>query len=158
MSRREPVSFGWEKLARLLDEPNAMDMIRDQHAETGSHHADAPLDIDWAEKMRMEEAGRYRVWAARSGDTLAGFIAWHIIPHLNHRSTLFAITDVHCLAPAFRDKDRLGLRMWRSCEPALRDLGVKIVMPHDDIERSLLPFFLALGYRPMMTIFSKVLR
>lgn len=151
-----PLTFGWEPIERLLAAPNACGMIRSQYIETGN--PDIPLDIDWQAKVALEAAGRMRVWAARADGTLAGFICWHITGHLNYRSTLMAITDTHCLDPAFRDIPRIGWRMWRTSEIALRELGVKVILAHDDGARSLLPWFLALGMRPSMTIFEKVLK
>jgi len=148
--------FGWESLETILAEPNIRELLTAYWTEL-SPIKHVPLDIDWPQKAALEKAGRYRIWACRADGTLAGFIAWHVTPHLNHRTTLCAFTDVHYLAPAFRDNRQLGWRMWRTAEPALKKLGVKAVFPHDDHAKHLLPFFLALGYAPAMTVYMKVL-
>jgi hypothetical protein len=93
----------------------------------------------------------------RLNSTFIGFAAFHLLCHLNYPTTLFAIDAGHFLSPAFRDKGRIGFRMWRTVEPALKERGAKIIMAHDNMVHPLLPFFLALGYEPQSTLFWKVL-
>jgi hypothetical protein len=70
----------------------------------------------------------------------------------------FAFDAGHYLAPAFRDMQaRLGFRMWRTAEIALRKMGVRFVMSHDNISRPLMPFFVGLGYAPLGGLYLKAL-
>ncbi len=147
----ERVRFGWESLETLLAEPNVDDLLA-SHGNLNVLGDCAPIDIDWPEKLRLEAAGRYRVWTARVDGTLAGFIAWFISPHINHRGTLFAHGDVHSLHPAFRGNGRVGWRMWRSCHTALRGLGVKVIVA--ECVPEFLPFYLALGAEPVACSFA----
>jgi hypothetical protein len=138
----------WEPLATLLAEPNAADLIRAYADELG--FLPEPVDPDWDAMAAMEARGEYRIWACRVDGTLAGYIAFQIVPHLDYRGVLMAFVPQHYLSSHFRDKsDRLGWRMWRSAMPALRDVGVRYLMPHDSSRHSLLPFMLALGARPI---------
>jgi len=123
-------------------------MIRDYADELSP--IDDPVDPDWGAMQAMEARGEYRLWVCRVSDTLAGYIAFQIMPHLDYRGVLFAFTPQHYLAPGFRDtSDAIGWRMWRTAKPALRALGVKYVMPHDSSKRSLLPFMMAWGAPPI---------
>lgn len=153
-----PARFGWEPLERLLAEPNVPDMIRQYAEELSPIRHIARPDIDWDELVRRDRLGTFAVWAARSGPTLAGFISFYIEPHLFYRTTLFAVDAGHYLAPAFRDNDRIGFRMWRTVEVPLKERGVIVIMAHDNAERPLMPFFLALDYHPRSTMFWRVLR
>jgi len=150
------IRCGWEKLAKVLAEPNAADMIRAYAEELSPLRDLAPVDPDWDRLARLEAGGCYRLWAARVDGTLAGFISFFLMPHHNYRSLLMAQDGGSYIAPQFRGKGMVGFRMWRSAEPALRKLGVRYIMAHDG-QRPLLPFMLALGYEPRGTLFWKIL-
>lgn len=151
------LTFGWGVLKDLLAEPNVRDLVLGYYEELSPLQGVAKLDPNWPAMFQAENDGIFCVWTARVNSTLAGFIAFHLLYHMNYRSTLFAMDAGHFLAPAFRDKGRIGYRMWRTVEPALRAKGVKIVMAHDNAVRALLPFFLALDYEPRSTMFWKAL-
>lgn len=167
-------SFSWEPLEELLREPNVKDLIRDYHDELSPLKGVAPLDIDWEELLRRDREGRFAVWAAyvqhsengtlnntetlKNADaTLAGFVSFHLQPHVFYRTTLFAVDAGHYLSPGFRDNSRIGFRMWRTAVAALEERGVKVIMAHDNADRPLMPFFLALGFHPRSTMFWKII-
>lgn len=148
----EKLKFGWEKLSILLAEPGIRDLLEDYWSEL-SPIPDLPLDIDWAHFLQQEEAGFYRVWAARVNGTLAGFIAFYVRFHPHFRKVLVSIDGGHFLAPGFRDTESaVGIRMWRSAAAALKKEGVKLGFLHDNALRPLSPFLLALGARPFSSM------
>lgn len=150
-------TYRWEALRTVLAEPNAADLIRAYHEELSPLRDAAEVDPDWDRLQRMEAEGIYRLWACRVDSTLAGFVSFMIAPHHNYRRILFALDMGHYLAPAYRNEPgMIGLRMWKTAEAALRELGVKTIMAHDG-QRSLLPFFLHLGYHPRATLYWKAL-
>jgi hypothetical protein len=152
------IRYGWEKLAVVLAEPNAVEMIRAYAGELSPLRNAMPLDPDWDRLQQLEAAGVYRIWAARADATLAGFLSFFVQTHHNYRSTLLAIDAGHYLAPAFRDMQaRLGFRMWRTVEPPLRNFGVKVIVAHDNAIHPLMPLMLALDYEPRGTLFYKEL-
>lgn len=153
----ERFRFGWGKLRDLLGEANLPDLIREYWEELSPVKQAAPLDPDWPGMLALEDAGQLKIWTARAERTLVGFIGFQVFPHMHHRSTLFAFDVGHFLSPEFRDNGRLGFRMWRTAETALKAEGVKVIMAHDNADRPLLPFFLALGYEPRSTLFMKVI-
>lgn len=134
-----------------------MDLISAYWAEMSPIQEVAPLDPDWDLMRRREAEGAYGIWACRAGKTLAGFIAFHLITHLDCRGTVCAIDAAHYLSPEFRSSDRLWFRMWRSAEPALKAKGAQIVMAHDSARRPLLAPFLALGYTPQAVVYWKAI-
>ncbi len=146
------LSFGWEKLEALLREPNLREMIEDYELEHRSPVlAHLPVDIDWPRLLAQEASGVYRIWAVRVDGTLAGFITWYVEPHPYYRTVLAAVDGGHFLAPAFRNKGRIGWGMWRSAFAALRREGVRFAMPHDSTRRPMTPFLLAFGAEPLST-------
>jgi hypothetical protein len=150
--------YGWESLQTVLAEPNAAEMIRAYARELSPLRDAMPLDPDWDRLRQLEAGGIYRIWAARADDTLAGFISFFVQTHHNYRSTLLAIDAGHFVSPAFRaTPGRIGYRMWKSSEAALRDLGVKVIVAHDNSIHPLMPLMLALDYEPRGTLFYKAL-
>ena len=151
------IRCSWQPLAEVLAEPNAIDMIRDYAEELSPLRDIEPVNPDWERISRLESDGLYHLWAARANNTLAGFISFLVMPHHNYRNTLFAFDYGHYLSPAFRNTPgRLGLHMWRSVENPLRGMGVRFIMVHDGM-RSLMPFFLYLGYEPRGGMYWKYL-
>lgn len=149
------ISCRWSPLAEVLAEPNAADLIRAYSDELSP--LDGPADPDWDLLAAMEARGEYRIWACYVDATLAGYIAFLIRPHYDYKGIPAAMDMGHYLAPAYRNTPgRVGLKMWKSAEIALREAGVKYIMAHDG-QRSLLPFLLHLGYNPMATLYFKVL-
>ena len=151
------LSFGVEPLAKLLADPALREMIEDYYEELSPLKHILPLDLDWAGMIEEEAGGTFFVWAARVDRSLAGFISFRLVYHPHHRRVLFAIDAGHFLAPAFRGKGRVGYRMWRTAEPEARRRGAKLIWGHDSATHSLMPFYLALSYEPVGTVFWKVL-
>ena len=153
MTRRahDKLDCGWERLEFLLTEPSIRDLITGYWEEL-SPIPHMKLDIDWQRLLDQERAGIYRIWTARVNGTLAGFVAFYVQTHSHYRTALVAIDGGHYLDPAFRDKGMVGWRMWRSAKAALIEEGVSFVMTHDNAKRPLMPFFLALGFEPLSTM------
>lgn len=137
----------------MLAEPNAADLISAYWRELGFYQDKLPLDPDWQWMLEAEAAGRFKVWVCRVDGTVAGFVAFHLISHVAYRGTLFAVDAGHYLATAWRDKGRIGYKLWSSVKPALKAEGVKMAILHDNADRPLMPFFLAIGAEPRSTIF-----
>ena len=121
------LTYQWEPMSRLLDEPNVGDLLHGHWEEVGVHKDQMPLDPDFERYVELNEAGLYRVWTARDGDMLAGYIGWFVQPHLHHRRTLTAVQDLYLLSPSHR-RGLAGYHMFTSAFDALRDLGVKRVI------------------------------
>ncbi len=150
--------YGWETLAVVLAEPNAAEMIRAYHEELSPLKGIIPVRPDWERKRRLEDEGVYRLWTARVDGTLAGYLSFQVFPHPDYMGVPFAFDAGHYLAPAFRDMQaRLGFRMWRTAEHALRKQGVQFVMSHDAAARPLMPHFIGLGYAPLGGLYLRQL-
>lgn len=151
------VSFGWEPVDQLLKEAGTQDIIKAMWEELGPLKEGVPLDVDYARKSALEKGGAYRVWVARKDGVIAGFIEFQLVNHLNYKSTLFAFDQGHYLSPAYRGKDWAGIKMWESACDALRQLGVKVVIAHDNAVLPLNAFFARMGFSLRGALFAKVL-
>lgn len=122
--------FGWESVARLLDEPNLEEMLRAHWQELSVQKDELPLDTDYQCLVDQNDRGLYRVWGARNGKTLVGYLAFYIFCPPHHRGTLIAVDDGYYLDPAYRVGWN-GVKMWRAALDALAQLGVKGVIGND---------------------------
>lgn len=152
------LSFGWETVRAILDEPNLRELIVSYWQELSPIKETAALDPDFDRMLWLEKQGLFRVWAARNeSGTLIGFIEFQIMPHLNYKSTLFAFDMGHFLDPVYRGEGWVGVKMWRSALCALKDLDVKVCIAHDSVTHSLEAFWLRLGFEKQSDVYWRVL-
>ena len=150
------VTFGWETVAVLMADPALDSLILNQYEEFSHLKGRVPLTVDYERMALMEKAGVFRVWTARLDKELVGIIEFQIVPHLHSRNTLFAFDCGHYLDPSARAMWRF-LKMWRSALMALRELGVEIVMAHDNAKHPIGSAFRRLGFAPDGSTWLKAL-
>lgn len=126
------LTFGWESVRVLFAEPNLADLLRAHWEELAVTKEDCPLDPDFKRFVELEDLGIFKVWAARDGATLAGYLAWFIQPHLHYRSTLHAVEDLFLLSAPYR-RGLAGYRMFTSVFDALRELSVRRCIVHEKV-------------------------
>ena len=157
-----PLTFGWEPMRDILAAPNIRDMLDEHWAELGvTKEDDCPLDPDFERFIQLDDLGLLRVWAARDGKTLAGYLAWFIQPHIHYRSTLHAVEDLYLLSAPYR-QGLNGYRFFTTAIDALRDLGVKRCIVHSKVhfepERGgLVQFFARLGFVHTDNLYIRIL-
>jgi len=155
------LTFGWEPCRKLFAEPNIRDLLTEHWEELAVTKADCPLDPDFDRFVQLDEAGLFRVWAARDGKLLVGYLAFFIQPHLHYRSTLHATEDLFLLSAPYR-RGLAGYRMFTTAIDALRELGVKRCICHTkthfEAERGgLARFFERLGFVHTDNLYIRIL-
>lgn len=126
------ISFQWEPVRRVIDDPDFRPLMLDHWEELGVHKNEMPLDPDWDEFIRAESLGCCKVWTARDGDMLVGYMAFWIRPHAHYKSTLTALEDLYMLSPAYR-KGMTGVRFFTTAMAALKAHGVKRCFMHEKV-------------------------
>ena len=126
------LAFGWEPAKRVFAEPNLTDLLRAHYEELATNKDTVPLDPDFGFLIDQEAKGFYRIWTARDGKLLVGYIGWWVFPHPHYRSIMHARDDLYMLDPAYRSGFN-GYRMFASAIDALRELGVKRCMMHSKV-------------------------
>lgn len=150
------VTFDWLPVAQFLEEPNVWELMEQEYYEFEKYHRQIPMAVDFERMLEAERQFRYRMWAAHQDGLLIGFIEFHLGPTFHNRSMLYAQDGGHFLAPEFRDVFTF-LKMWRTAEEALRELGVQVILAHDNDVRPVAPVFKRLCYQPVGTVYLKVL-
>src|SRR5271169_2127952 len=119
--------YSWEPCSRLFDEPNLPELLQEHYAEAGTHR-EMPLDPDYAGFIRLNEEGRYRVWAARTrNQLLVGYIGVFVQPHMHHRRSLPAVEDLYAMSVPYRRAANV-CAMFVTAIAAIKELGVQRII------------------------------
>lgn len=159
-SGRARLNCRWEPFSAIVDE--LWPLLKRQDAEVGDDAL--PLEPDWSRWFEYERAGILRIWAARHERQLVGYVVCLVTNGLNCASVLHGYGVLFWLAPEWRD-GLLGLRLLRSVELALKDLGVSVLrfntndlFEPDKSGRSRTgAIFTRAGFRAVETVYQKVL-
>jgi hypothetical protein len=112
------VTFAWEKLSGLLAEGSAALCV--QHwEEIALDHETVPLDIDWDQLLKEEQAKRYRVFVARRAGRLIGYLPLIFWYPSRYCSTLHIQDDTIYVVPG--EKNRFAIWM-QLLDRAIEDL------------------------------------
>lgn len=82
----------WEPLAVLRDD-GLERLVRDHWEEVGVYKDGMPLDCNWDEYQRCEDAGTLRILAARVDGHLIGYNSFMVLRHMHYWSTWHALGD-----------------------------------------------------------------
>ena len=157
------MSFGWESLDRLLNDGLEAMALRDwQEVDTDQQHI--PHDPDWDHYRAQNQAGAYRIVAARRNGRLIGYNAFFMGHHTRHRGVVFAQNDVIYLEPEQR-RGMIGVRFINESERLLKAAGA-VKVRYDSMRQvrlgskggTLGDLFQKLGYTHEAQVFSKVLQ
>ncbi len=156
------VTFQWENLDRLLNDDLKILAQRD-YDEIEVDKNCQPHDPDWDHYRAQNQAGTYRVIAARRNGRLIGYNAFFIGHHSRHRGIIFAQNDVIYLEPEQR-RGIIGARFINESARLLKEAGAVRVRYDCMLNISLGAkggtlgdLFLKLGYTREAEVFTKVL-
>lgn len=160
-SGRARLKCQWEPFSAIASE--ALPLLRRQDAEIGVHTDAIPLDPAWDRYFEYERCGILKIWTARHGDTMVGFVNCFLTTSLLCQSVLHGYAEHFYLAPEWRS-GWTGRNMLRSCRKAMEALGAKVTRFHtndtyepDEHGRSRVGALLrADGYEPIVTIWERV--
>lgn len=103
------LKFEFEPLEVLLDD--GVEQLVEQHwGEIALDKADVPLAIDWTAMLADELNGTFKVFTARDGARLVGYVSCHLFYPARYTATLYVNDDVLWLHPDYR-KGLAGYRM-----------------------------------------------
>lgn len=119
--------------------------------------AAVPLDVDEARYRILDEGGNLVIITARDGVRLVGYVVAILSSHLHYASTLFGAIDVFWLDPAYRAGVN-GIRLFTELELELKRRGVRKMIGQTKLGagRDVSRLFEYLGWKPIETVFSKV--
>jgi GNAT superfamily N-acetyltransferase len=113
-----------------------------------------PLDPDYQRYAELDAKGALSVVTMRRNGALVGYSIMVVTPGLHYRTCLEARMDIFWVAPEVRGRMG-GLRLFRTHEKELKRRGVKRIYTGSKLHKDSSRLFLALGYEPVETYFSK---
>ena len=138
-------------------QPELALLVPEHYKEIALNQNEIPLDPDWEHYRELNRACRLHCVTVRDDGKLVGYHLTIITSMLHYRTTISGITDVYFIKPEFR-KGFTAVRMFKFVEAELRTMGCKQLITatkkHLDISKVLE----RLGYKPVETVFRKMLR
>lgn len=139
-------------MAAVLDEIKPL--LWEHWAEI-AHYDDIPLDPNWPQYEAMESGGLLRVFTVRDERfALIGYCIYVVAPGLHYKPVTYANQDILFILPEFR-RGRIGRRLVRFTEDALKQEGVHIVLQHVKVKYDFGPMLRRDGYEPIDTVWGK---
>ena len=114
------------------------------------------LDPDWARYRNLDAIGALSVMILRANGVMVGYCVMIVQPELHYRLILTATMDIFWVAPEVRGMMG-GLRLFRAVEAEMKRRGVKRIYMGSKLHKDSSRLFLAMGYKPIETWFSKML-
>ncbi len=113
-----------------------------------------PLDPQWHEYARREEAGQILHIVLRDAGKLVGYYTGFIAPGLHYQTCLTLTMDIFWLHPDIRG-GTASLRLFRAVEAEARRRGVHRIFHGSKNHKDSSRLFAALGFEPVETYHSK---
>lgn len=115
-----------------------------------------PLEVDRAVYEQLEDAGALRVYTAREGAELVGYVVFMVMVPPRRRQILIAQQDI--LHTSSKVGPHVAMGLVRHAERALADEGVNLVYHSSPIGGKFGQLLEMLHYRPIMQVHAKVLK
>jgi len=115
-----------------------------------------PLDIDWELYEKLESLGLVKVFTARDGEVLVGYMCVVISPNLHSKGTQTACEDGLFVSKNYR-KASVARGLVEFVEKCLREDGFKVFHITGTEEKPIDPLMNRMGYTKIESKFQKVL-
>lgn len=119
-------------------------------------HKQFDFEPDWDTYKFIAEKGGLRLITVRADDELVGYMVFIVRPHMHYKSCLTASEDLYYLRKDMR-QGRIGLRMFKYAEEALKRIGVQRINVHTKVHMDNSRLLEYLGYECTDKLFVKML-
>lgn len=145
-----PFTYGLETIDAVLGEIRP---LLESHWDEIAHFREFPLDPAWDEYRKAEDRGALRIFTARCGQTLVGYLIYVVGPGLHYQSTIQAVQDIYFVMPSCRGG--LGRRLLRFADASLKEEGVQVTYQHVKAKHNFGPLLERQGYELIDLIYGK---
>ena len=131
----------------------AMPMFR-RHWMQAESHLQPDLDPDFVKINSAVLYGALRVYTARDGERIVGYLAF-VIPdsHLHYRRARLAVQDAIYVDPAYRG--RASIELIAFAEDDLRDAGIELVTQVEKVRAPFGKLLARMGYEHEENVWIK---
>jgi GNAT superfamily N-acetyltransferase len=146
--------FQREKLTASLCEE--LKPLLERHYLEIAHYQDIPLDPDYEQYVKLEDAGVLRVFTARESkfSMLAGYAIFFVKNNLHYKASLQAIQDIIFVHPGFRSAG-FGAKLITFCDEELQKEKVQVVYHHVKEAHNFGPLLEKIGYKLVDLIYGR---
>jgi Aspartyl/Asparaginyl beta-hydroxylase/Acetyltransferase (GNAT) family len=152
--RPEGINYQRESFADIM--PELIDMTPLHYQEIARNQDVIPLDPNWEQYLRLEQADILHVYTVRDGQKLVGYHIALIGGHLHYKSTKHAMTDIYFILKEYRNNG-IGFEFFKRVEGDLKSLDVVKIATACKLHQNHTQLFLALGYTHSDNMFAKII-
>lgn len=118
-----------------------------------AHYKDIPLDPDYDQYIKLENAGVLRAFTARDeSNALIGYALFFIKSNIHYKSSLQALQDILFVRP---DKRGIGFRFIPWCDEMLRAENIQVVYHHVKEKHNFGKLLSKIGYELVDLIYAR---
>ena len=148
------VNYQQEFLDSVKDE--ALVLIEDHFSEVYPAREVYDLEMDWDTYAKLEDLGMLKIFTARDGSTLVGYL-WVIVSPNIHSKGNYTACDVGLfVANSYRGRS-VAVKLIKFVETCLREDGFKTFHLVGTAEKPIDSLVERMGYNKIETKFQKVL-
>ena len=112
------------------------------------------LNPNWAEYVRLDEAGILKLYTARQDGKLVGYFAVTVNTSLHYQEHKFATNDVIFIHPDYRNGSA-GYKLIKYAEDQLIQMGVSLMIMNTKIHQPFDKLLERMGFKQIERIYSK---
>lgn len=151
MSIKPLIAFCVERFAHELDALKPL--LPEHYKELALDQEKVPLDPQFDEYLRREDAGMLMFVTMRSGGELVGYFIGFIAPGLHYKTCLTLTMDIFWVRHEFRGNGA-GFELFRFVEQEAKNRGVQRMFVGSKMHKDASWLFERLGYREVEKYYS----
>lgn len=146
------ITLQQEKFNDYIDE--ALPLLHQHWKEVAINQGKIALEIDYGRYYEACNNGSLKIYTARDGGKLIGYLAMVVTPHLHYMSHKFAMNDVIYVSPGERGKGT-ARDLIRYAENKLKKEGVSVMMINTKNHKPFDPLLEKLDFSLQDKLYSK---
>ena len=131
-------------------------MIEDHFKEVYPAREVYDLEMDWDTYAKLEELGMLKIFTARDGSALVGYLWVIVSPNIHSKGNYTACDDGLFVASSHRGKS-VAVKLIKFVEKCLKEDGFKTLHLVGTSEKPIDSLVERMGYKQIETKFQKVL-
>lgn len=148
------IKFDVEK---ILDAKKELESLLDKHYEELTLNKElVKLKPMWSSYKELEDKKQFYLFTAREENTLIGYSAFFLKPHIHYEDLIVATNDVLYLKKEYRF-GTTGIKLLKYSEQKVKELGANKITWHVKHSNDFRPILHRMGYADEDVIVGKIL-
>ena len=134
--------------------PDAQKLLEDHWEEIALNKDKIALNPDWEAYEALEDAGKLKIFTARTDSRMVGYFVVLVGPNLHYKDHLFAVNDILYLDKDYR-RGRTGIKLIKFAEQYLKEDGVAVLNINTKTHKPFVSLMAYLGFNLIERVYSK---